>query len=87
MRRGLCFDTVLSRLCGGGYPSTQFCLGCEKLGGRSTSTQVSEVSEKGVPLLRSFLRVQRNKSNPILQNFLGVVRKEFDFYIVGFPGC
>ncbi len=45
------------------YPSTQFCLGCENLGGRSTSTQVSEVGEKGVPLLRSFLRVLSNKSN------------------------
>jgi hypothetical protein len=46
--------------------STQFCQGCEKLGGCSTSTQVSEVGEvgeKGVPLLRSFLRVLRNKSN------------------------
>ena len=43
--------------------STQFCLVCEKLGGCSTSTQVSEVGEKGVPLLRSFLRVLRNKSN------------------------
>jgi hypothetical protein len=76
---------------------TQFCLGCEKLGGRSTSTLVSEVAEKGVPLLRSFLRVLRNKSKLILQNFLGVVRllysriswmlrRKLSLYTV-FPGC
>ena len=53
-------------------------MGCEKLGGRSTSTQVSEVGEKGVPLLRSFLRVLRNKSNSAKFSWRGAE---------GVPGC